>query len=179
MMHGGGPRTTLAEPRRRQPVVESSLHNQEDVMDGAIHAQAGVDPAKLRSIERIYHLWDEALGRKDAEAAAKLYAPDIVLESPLVRHILKSERGTVEGHAALLDFLHAVFERTPRERHRYRTGFFTDGSKLIWEYPRATPDGDQMDFVESMEIEDGLIRRHCVYWGWYGVKLIEEDRYWR
>jgi len=30
-----------------------------------------------------------------------------------------------------------------------------------------------------MEIADGLIRRHRVYWGWYGVKTIEEDRYRR
>jgi len=28
-----------------------------------------------------------------------------------------------------------------------------------------------------MEIEDGLIRRHCVYWGWYGVRLLEENRH--
>jgi hypothetical protein len=72
-----------------------------------------------------------------------------------------------------------VFERTPANRGHYRSGFFTDGRTLIWEYPRETPDGDQMDFVESMEIADGLIRRHRVYWGWYGVKVIEEDRYHR
>jgi hypothetical protein len=48
---------------------------------------------------------------------------------------------------------------------------------LIWEYPRATPGEDQMDFVESMEIENGPIRRHCDYWGWFGVKVLEEDRY--
>jgi hypothetical protein len=30
-----------------------------------------------------------------------------------------------------------------------------------------------------MEIEDGLIRRHRVYWGWFGVKVIEENRYHR
>jgi hypothetical protein len=48
---------------------------------------------------------------------------------------------------------------------------------LIWEYPRATPGEDQMDFVESMEVENGLIVRHCVYWGWLGVKVLDEDRY--
>ena len=31
----------------------------------------------------------------------------------------------------------------------------------------------------SMEIENGLIRRHCVYWGWFGVKVLEGDRYHR
>ena len=46
---------------------------------------------------------------------------------------------------------------------------------------RETPDGDQMDFVElfEMEVQDGQIRRHCVYWGWYGVKVIEQDHYRR
>ena len=42
---------------------------------------------------------------------------------------------------------------------------------------RSRPGGEQMDFVEVMEIEDGLIRRHCVYWGWYGVRLLEDDRH--
>jgi hypothetical protein len=144
-----------------------------------VRMRADADPEAIRSVERIYRLWDEALGAKDVEAAAALYAPDTVLESPLVRHLLKSERGIVEGRENLRSFLRIVFERTPRSRRRHREGFFTDGRKLIWEYPRATPDGDQMDFVEAMEIEDGLIRRHCVYWGWYGVKVIEEDRYRR
>lgn len=88
-----------------------------------------------------------------------------MLESPLVRHLLKSGAGIVEGREKLGDFLRVVFERTPPIRHRYRSGFFTDGKKLIWEYPRATPDGEQMDFVESMEIENGLIHRHRAYWG--------------
>jgi hypothetical protein len=90
-----------------------------------------------------------------------------------------TERGIVEGRDKLRDFLHIVFERTPPSRRRYRTGFFTDGRRLIWEYPRETPDGDQMDFVESMEIENGLIRRHSVYWGWFGVQVLEGDRYHR
>lgn len=146
---------------------------------GEIRAAGNVDRETLRSIERVYELWDEALGAKDADAAAALYAPDTVLESPLVRHLLKSEQGVVEGREKLREFLHVVFERTPPARQRYREGFFTDGRKLMWEYPRATPGDEQMDFVEVMEIEDGLIRRHCVYWGWFGVKVIENDRYWR
>ena len=130
-----------------------------------------------REVERVYRAWDAALGAKDVDAAIALYAPDVELESPLVRHLLKSERGVVEGREALRDFVRTVFARTPPARKRHRTGFFTDGTTLMWEYPRATPEGEQMDFVEVMEITDGLIRRHRVYWGWYGVKTIEEDRY--
>jgi hypothetical protein len=145
--------------------------------DENLDVAPGTDPEAVRSVERIYRLWDEALGARDVEAAAALYAPDTLLESPLVRHLLHSERGVVQGRDKLREFLHVVFERTPPSRRRYRTGFFTDGRKLIWEYPRATPGEDQTDFVESMEIENGLIRRHCVYGGWFGVKVLEEDRY--
>jgi len=49
----------------------------------------------------------------------------------------------------------------------------------MWEYPRQTPDGEQMDFVEVMELHDGLIRRHRVYWGWRGVSVMEKDQYHR
>jgi ketosteroid isomerase-like protein len=130
-------------------------------------------------IERVHHLWNEALARKDADAAAALYAPDTVLESPLVRHLLKSNEGIVRTRKKLHEFLKQVFARTPSSRHTYRTRFFTDGKTVLWEYPRATPEGEQMDFVEVMEIADGLITRHCVYWGWLGVKILEEDRYWQ
>jgi hypothetical protein len=133
----------------------------------------------VRSAERIYQEWDEALGAKDVEAAVALYGADCQLESPLVRHLLKSEEGVVVGREKLRDFLKVVFERTPPVRERYREGFFTDGRKLMWEYPREKPDGEQMDFVEVMELKDGLIRRHCVYWGWFGVKVLEQDRYHR
>jgi hypothetical protein len=47
----------------------------------------------------------------------------------------------------------------PQHDNGYREGFFTDRHKLMWEYPHSRPGGEQMDFVEVMEIEDGLIRR--------------------
>jgi SnoaL-like domain len=123
--------------------------------------------------ERVYRDWDDALGRKDVEAAIALYAPDCVLESPLVSHLLNAERGVVEGREKL-------FARAPPARKRHREGFFTDGRRLIWEYPRATPIGDQMDFVESMELNDeGLISSHRVYWGWFGVAVLQRDEYRR
>ena len=50
----------------------------------------------------------------------------------------------------------------------------------MWEYPRSTPQGDQMDFVEVMELNDeGLIQYHRVYWGWYGFGVLQRDEYHR
>ena len=55
----------------------------------------------------------------------------------------------------------------------YRTGeFLSNGRQLIWEYPREARKGDQVDLVEVMDVVDGLISHHRVYWGWVGFKLL-------
>jgi hypothetical protein len=159
-------------PLTDHKIIEAALMTQQ-------HDTALAKEQDIRAAERIYHEWDEALGAKDVEAAVALYAPDCRLESPLVRHLLKSDEGVVVGRDKLRDFIRSVFDRTPPVRERYREGFFTDGRKLMWEYPRQKPEGEQMDFVEVMELADGLIRRHCVYWGWFGVRLLEQNRYHR
>ena len=121
--------------------------------------------------ERIYRHWDEALGNKDLEAALSLYADDASIESPLVRHLLGTGEGIVQGKDALRSFITKVFQTNPPQRKRFKQGFFTDGRVLTWEYPRDSPDGEQMDLIEVMEIENGLIKRHRVYWGWYALKV--------
>ena len=133
-----------------------------------------------QAVEDMYVRWDQALSSNDPEALAACYAEDAVLESPLVSHLMDREGGIVRGRAELLKFFKLVAERKPALRHYFRRGFFTDGSTLIWEYPRETPDGEQMDFVEAMTLNQrGLIQRHCVYWGWRGVNVIQKDQYRR
>ena len=133
-----------------------------------------VGQQSVRAAERIYHQWDEALGAQDVDAVIALYAPDCILESPFVRHLLSSAEGVVARREKLREFVQMVFAHQPAARRRYRKGFFADGRTLMWEYPRAKPDGEQMDFVEVMEIRDGLIHRYRVYWGWFGLKLLQE-----
>jgi hypothetical protein len=129
------------------------------------------------AVERIYKAWDEALGTKDLDAVLALYAPDATIESPLVAHLLGVESGICQGHVELRRFIHLVFQRQPAARKRFRTGYFTDGTKLMWEYPRATPDGEQMDFVEVMELKRGLIQHHRVYWGWFGLSILKKGQH--
>jgi len=131
------------------------------------------------AIDRIFREWDEALSRLDADKLISLYAPDATLESPLVCHLLKYERGICRGHDELRRLFVELAKTQPPVRKFYRTKYFTDGNKLFWEYPRATPDGDQMDFAEVMEIKDGLIQQHRVYWGWYGVGVLQRDEHHR
>ena len=141
-------------------------------------------------VERMYHDWDAALARLEELPAERLeegvdgllalYAKDATIESPLIPHLMKTERGICRGHDEMRPFFREVARRKPSLRKYYRAGYLTDGKKLIWEYPRAKPDGEQMDFVESMELNsDGLIQHHCVYWGWRGVNVILTDAYRR
>ena len=126
-----------------------------------------------QAIEHIFEAWDAALGAKDLDASMALYQPDATLESPLVRHLLGGDEGIVRGRENLRAFVEKVFALEPPERQRFRVGFLSDGSRVTWEYPRRAGTGEQMDIVEVMEIRDGLIQNHRVYWGWYSVRLYE------
>jgi ketosteroid isomerase-like protein len=143
-----------------------------------------VEPETTRTldeqIEHVFQAWDTALGARDLDAAIALYHPDATLESPLVCHLLGTGDGVVRGRDAIRRFVgDKVFPHQPARRRRFRAGFFTDGSRLTWEYPRESPDGDQMDIVEMMEIRDGLIVHHRVYWGWLSVGMLTSGEHGR
>ncbi|OZM82318.1 nuclear transport factor 2 family protein [Pseudonocardia sp. MH-G8] len=123
-------------------------------------------------IEHVFTAWDDALGAQDLDAAMALYRADATLESPLVRYLLGTGEGVVRGREDLRRFVERVFAHQPAERRRYRTGLLAGGSRIVWEYPRESPEGDQMDIVEVMEIRDGLIAHHRVYWGWFSVGML-------
>jgi hypothetical protein len=103
-----------------------------------------------QAAERIYHDWDDALSNDDVEGLLALYAPNAVLESPAVPLTMGAETGVCRGHDELRPLLEQVAARKPPLRTYYRAGYLTDGERtMIFEYPRATPDGEQMDFVEG------------------------------
>src|SRR5438045_3245424 len=131
-------------------------------------------------IERMYFAWNDALSRNDADALLACYARDAVFESPLVPHLLPTDHGVLRSRYQLRPLFDKLAERKPPVRQYYRTGYLTDGKRLLWEYPRDAPKGEQMDFVEAMDLNDeGLIQRHCVYWGWFGFRVLQRDEYHR
>jgi len=130
----------------------------------------------LLDCERIHQEWHARAEAIDTEGLLALYAEDAVLESPLAPAILDDKRdGLLRGHEELRRFFAEGAKRRPNDLVRwYRTGeWLTDGRRMmIWEYPRKTPDGDQVDLVEVMEIVNGMIRHHRIYWGWRGCTHI-------
>jgi hypothetical protein len=127
------------------------------------------------AVRRIYKAWHAAVVARDADAVAALYAEAAVFESPLVWAIDPARQsGVLHGRAAIGAFFAAGFRTSGNGLGRwYRTGlFFSNGLQLVWEYPRETPDGDQVDLVEVMDVAEGAIANHRVYWGWIGVRTL-------
>jgi hypothetical protein len=120
----------------------------------------------------IWLLWDRyARSGSSIEGLLALYAPDAIFESPLVPVLMKRDSGVCRGHDEMRAFFVEGYRRRPNAFVRwYRTDkFFFDGTTLIWEYPGHAPESEQLDLVEVMELRDGLIAHHKVYWGFRGV----------
>jgi len=104
-------------------------------------------------VERIYFEWEKALAANDPEALLALYAPDAVLESPLIPHLIDKQQGICRGHEKIRPLFEVVAKRKPPVGQCFRTGYLTNGKRLIWEYPRAGPDGEQNGFRRGDGIE--------------------------
>ena len=126
-------------------------------------------------IRRIYERWHETVVARDLDGLIALYAEDAVLETPLILATLPDRtKGILTGRSEIRSFFAAGLKKLQTNLAKwYRTGlFFSNGRQLTWEYPRETPNGDQIDLVEVMDIANGLIHSHRVYWGWVGFKTL-------
>jgi hypothetical protein len=132
----------------------------------------------MNSHEIIYNLWHEYASTKNVADLIELYSPNAIFESPLVPILLNRESGVLQGKEEIHTFLIEGTHRRPNDLVRwYRTGtYFSKGNTLIWEYPRNTPDGNQLDILELMEIENKLIINHRIYWGWLGTQLLIKNK---
>jgi steroid delta-isomerase len=125
------------------------------------------------SNRHIWEAWHRTVMTRDLEGLSALYAPDAIFESPAVWLINRQSDGILRGRQAIHDYFAVFFKKLDvgsREWHRSDT-FFSQGSELVWEYPRETPSGDQNEIVESIDVtRDGFIGHHRVYWGWVGLR---------
>lgn len=125
--------------------------------------------------ERIYHLWDKYAREVNVDGLLSLYTPNAILETPVITAIFDTDKGFVQGRNALRAFFKEAGRRRPNALvrwHRKPHQFLYDGSRLVWEYPREAPDGNQIELVEFMDLSDGLIEHHRIYWGWFGIQQL-------
>jgi len=126
-------------------------------------------------IRHIYDRWQETIIRRDLDGLIALYAEDAIFETPAILVTLADRtQGILRGKSEIRPFFEAGFRKLGNELSRWhRTGlFFSNGRQLTWEYPRQTPQGDQVDLVEVMDVANGLIAHHRVYWGWVGFQTL-------
>ncbi|MCW0393196.1 MULTISPECIES: nuclear transport factor 2 family protein [Xanthomonas] len=129
-----------------------------------------------RDAHLVFERWHRHVVARDLPALMALYAPDAQLESPLA-YVASATRhdGRLQGREAIAAFFASSFAQPENGLGRwYRSGrCHVAGRQLVWEYPRDTPQGDQVDLVEVMDLDAaGLIACHRVYWGWKGVQTL-------
>ena len=128
------------------------------------------------AIRHIYAQWHACVVARDLTGLMALYAEDAVFETPLILATLPHKtEGVLRGKAEIGAFFDAGLRKLPGALGRWwRSGtFFANGRQLVWEYPRETPQGDQIDLVEAIDVENGLIAHHRVYWGWVGFQSLQ------
>jgi steroid delta-isomerase len=126
-------------------------------------------------IRHIYEQWHTSILNRDLDGLMALYAEDAILETPLIVVTLPDRGvGMLKGKPEIRSFFDAGLRKLRNDLGRwYRTGtFFANGRQLVWEYPRETPHGNQVDLIEVMDVNEGLIAHHRVYWGWVGFKSL-------
>ena len=133
--------------------------------------------ATAEQAQSVFAEWHRRISERDAAGLAAMYCDDATIESPLVTRVFdKNTRGIVQGREEIDRFISKITAGRPSDNELpslYRTGeYMFDGTTLIWEYPRETPDGDQLDLVEIMELGGPLIAHHHIYWGWRGVEHV-------
>jgi ketosteroid isomerase-like protein len=127
--------------------------------------------ASPRSAEQIAQAFDAAWATADIEGLIALYAPDATIESPLVARILGKPDGVCRGHAEIRALANAILkQRGPRwGRHEPPV---VRGNTLFIEYRRALPEGEQLDYVDVIEVESGAITSLRAYWGWKALATL-------
>jgi len=134
-----------------------------------------MDAIAMGHARRIYDEWNEGFNTRDLERVMALYAENAVIETPAVlANYPDAADGILRGRERIRELFGknlAALSTTFQGLYR-PVQFLSDGKYLTWEYPRATPSGSQVDLFESMDIEDGYITYHRVYWGWSGFQRL-------
>jgi len=121
----------------------------------------------------------DALGRKDLDARWPSTRRRPRSRVPLVRHLLGTDTGIIEGREELRAFVEEVFERTPDIRTAIAGASSPTATVLDVEYPRRTPGGEQIDLVETMELKPASSSITACIGAGSARSVLEDDGYRR
>jgi steroid Delta-isomerase len=128
-------------------------------------------PDVAAQMQRVYRAWDAAMAAGDISSLVELYAPDAEIESPLIYEFTGTKTGVLRGR----DAFRALYQEVARAqsnviRPKHHDDYIAKGRRIIWEYARIAPSGEQSEFVESWDFNERFqIQYHRVYWGWFRI----------
>ena len=127
-------------------------------------------------IRHIYERWHATLMGQDLAGLMALYAEHAVFESPTVlAQFPDRDDGILRGRGEIEKLFARNFSnlRKPSSASSIAAACSspTAGSSP-GNIRGSTPRGAQVDLFKSMDIENGLIVYHRVYWGWQGLKAL-------
>jgi hypothetical protein len=118
--------------------------------------------------------YDRRAKAMDTAGLLELYTDDATLETPLMPRLSNEPGRAFRGRTELDHFFEEGGRRRRNDRVRWYRNchYLFDGHTLMWEYLRATPEGDQVDIAEVMELDGRRVAAHRIYWGWYGTEML-------
>jgi steroid Delta-isomerase len=98
----------------------------------------------------IYEKWHRAIVAQDLDALMELYDEDATIDSTAVLVLERDPSGILKGKAKLRAHFRAFFDLVGKPKgdwYRLPT-VGSQSNTLMWEYPSASPAGEQLDPVE-------------------------------
>jgi steroid Delta-isomerase len=128
-------------------------------------------------VRQVKEQWHKMITSQDLDGLMALYTDDATLESSAILVLEGDPTGTLKGKDKLRkhfrDFLALMAKKDSVGFYQPKT-FYTDGENITWEYPSKSPNGLQLDLVESVDLVGGKIAYQRVYWGWVGFKILSD-----
>lgn len=122
----------------------------------------------------VCELWHKAILGRDLDGLMALNAKYAILKSPLNLATVRDKSKRIRGNPEFRSFSQVGLRELQSDLSQWhRTGAFSSSGRLLnREYSRGTPQGNQIDLVEVLDIGNALIVRHGLYWGGVGLKAL-------
>jgi steroid Delta-isomerase len=132
----------------------------------------------MQEQHRIIHdRWHRAINAQNLNDLMALYDDRATIDSAAVLVLERDPSGILKGKEKLRNHFRVFFDLIgpPSGKEWIRSPVVASGARtLLWEYPSAGGAGEQLDVVESFDIEHGFIVYHRVYWGRIGFGLLTD-----
>src|SRR5262245_29538746 len=156
--------------------MTSAVDSQDQIVDHVEAPSLQPDIAADGETEaaELYRAWQDGLCAGNLGRLVSLYAENAVIENSVVCGLVGSSTGEARGHAQIRDCLDVILRCGPHVAGEPKVQQW-NGTTLFCVVERLSSHGSR-EIAEAMDIRDGKIHRHRIYWGWLGVRALLETK---